>query len=131
MRFSLPFLALAALPFGPADSARAASVKSAELSIVAEIVIFQLNNDVDEAQFLKDAKATDAVVRAASGFLSRQLSKGEDGRWTDYILWQSLEQARDAAKTVVNDPAFGPFGSAINFETVVMRHERVLWQMQQ
>lgn len=127
MRFSLPLLALSALPFAPADSARAAG----HAPVVAEIVSFRLNSGVDEAQFLRDAQATDPIVRAASGFISRTLSKGEDGRWTDYILWQSLKQAQHAAKTVVNDPAFAPFGQAINFETVVMRHETVMWQMQQ
>ncbi len=127
MRFSLPVLALAALPFAPADSARAGGASP----LVAEIVTFRLNAGVDEAQFLSDAKATDAIVRAAQGFITRTLSKGGDGVWTDYILWQTLADAQAAAKTVVNDPAFAPFGQAIDFETVVMRHEAVQWQMQQ
>ena len=116
MRFSLHILALAALPFAPADSARAGGVSP----LVAEIVTFRLNAGVGEAQFLNDAKATDAIVRAAKGFITRTLSKGEDGVWTDYILWQTLADAQIAAKTVVNDPAFAPFGQAIDFETVVM-----------
>ena len=128
MRFSLPVLALAALPFAPADSARAGGHS---ILPVAEIVTFRLNAGVDEAQFLSDAQATDAIVRAAQGFITRTLSKGEDGVWTDYILWQTLADAQAAAKTVVNDPAFAPFGQAIDFETVVMRHEAVQWQMQQ
>ena len=126
MRFSLLLPMLATLPFAPADSARAGGTTP----IVAEIVSFKLNSGVNEAQFLRDAQKTGPIVRAASGFISRQLSKGEDGRWSDYILWQSLKQAKEAAKTVVNDPAFAPFGQAIDFETVVMRHETVMWQMQ-
>jgi len=130
MRFSLPLPALAAgvcALAAPADSARAGGVSP----LVAEIVSFQLNAGVDETRFLADAKATAPIVRAASGFVSRSLSKGEDGIWTDYILWQSLKDAQNAAKTVVNDPAFAPFGAAIDFETLVMRHQIVLWQMQQ
>ncbi len=78
-----------------------------------------------------DAQATDPAVRAAPGFISRKLSKDADGIWTDYILWQSMGDAMNAAKTVVNEPAFAPFGSAIDLETLVMRHQTVLWQMQQ
>ncbi len=128
MRFSLPVLALIALPFAPADSARAGGHS---ILPVAEIVTFRLNAGVDEAQFLSDAKATNAIVRASKGFITRTLSKGEDGVWTDYILWKTLADAQAAAKTVVNDSAFAPFGQAIDFETVVMRHEAVQWQMQQ
>ena len=126
MRFSLSLLMLATPPFAPADSARAGGTSQT----VAEIVSFQLIAGRDEAQFLTDAQATDPIVRAAPGFISRKLSKGADGIWTDYILWQSMSDAMSAAKTVVNEPAFAPFGSAIDLESLAMRHETVLWQMQ-
>lgn len=127
MRFSLSSPALAALPFAPADSGRAAGVST----LVAEIVSFKPKAGTDAAQFLTDIQATDAVVRAASGFVSRNLSKGEDGAWTDYVLWQSMDDAMNAAETVVKDPSFAPLGAAIDMDTLVMRHETVLWQMQQ
>ena len=128
MRFSLSILLLATLPFAPADSARAGSHTAQP---VAEIVTFRLKEGIDEVQFLSDAQATNTIVRSAPGFISRQLSKGKDNSWTDYILWQSLKDAQSAAKTIVNDPAFAPFGQAIDFDSVEMRHESVMWQMQQ
>ncbi len=75
MRFSLPVLALAALPFGPADSAPACG--SSPLG--AEIVTFRLNAG-DKAQFLRGPKCPD-------------------------IHWQGLADAQVAAKTVDNDPS--------------------------
>ena len=128
MRFPLCILALATLNFMPADSARAGSDATYP---VAEIVTFHLNSDVTQDAFLNAARATDSIVRAAPGFISRQLSKGEDGRWTDYILWQSMQDAKAAAQTVIKQPEFAAFGQAIDFESIVMRHELVKWQMQQ
>ena len=52
MRFSLPVPALIALPFAPADSARAGGASS----LVAEIVTFRLNAGVEDAARSLNAK---------------------------------------------------------------------------
>ena len=125
MRFSLPVLALAALPFAPADSARAAG----SAPVVAEIVSFKLNDGVSDAEFVEISKASEAFVAAAPGFMSRQLSKGDDGVWTDYVLWQNIDAARAMAKAFPDQDFAPTLMGMIAPDSVQMRHQHVLWQM--
>lgn len=129
MRFSLSFLALAALPTAlaaPADSARAAG----STQIVAEIVTFKLNDGVTDAEFVDISKASEEFVRSAPGFISRLLSKGEDGVWTDYVLWQDMESALAVGKAFP-EQAFAPsLMGAIKSGSAQMRHQYVVWQME-
>ena len=124
MRIPMPLIALPFIAFAPANVARAGGH-----TVVAEIVRFEIIDGMEDDTFLNAAKGTQTVVSAAPGFISRQLSKGDDGVWTDYILWQNMAAAKSAAETVVKDPAFGPFGQAIKMESILMRHENVLWRM--
>jgi len=98
-------------------------------SHTAEIVTFRVAENTTRDDFLAAARATDAIVRAAPGFISRQLSCDSDGLWTDYILWHDLDAAKSAAETVTKHPSFAPFGQAINMASVTMRHAEIAWQM--
>jgi len=128
MRFPFSILALATLPFAPADSARADSHLSGP---VAEIVTFRLASGTTKEQFIAAARNTEPFVAAAPGFISRTLTQGEDGVWTDYILWRDMASAKQMAAAFMNEPTVIPFMQAIDPETVFMRHEAVIWQMQQ
>ena len=128
MRFPFSILALATLPFAPADSARADSHLSGP---VAEIVTFRVVNGTTKEQFIAAARQTEPFVAAAPGFISRTLTQGEDGVWTDYILWRDMASAKQMATAFMDEPSVMPFMQAIDPETVVMRHEVVMWQMQQ
>ena len=94
---------------------------------IAEIVTFRLAEGVTDAAFLDAARAMQPFVEAAPGFVSRTLSKGEAGSWTDHVLWTSMTSARTAAETIFADPATAPFAAAIDAKSVVMRHEPVLF----
>ncbi len=128
MRFSLPILALVTLPFIPTDSARGAGQTP---QTVAEIVTFRLAGGTDEATFLQAARQTEAFVSAAPGFIFRTLTRGKDGTWTDYILWRDQKAAEEMASAFMTEPSVLPFMQAIDPDSVKMRHETVLWQMQQ
>ena len=95
----------------------------------AEIVTFRIAKGVSRDDFLASAQGTDAVVRAASGFISRQLSCDSDGLWTDYVIWRDMASAKSAAQSVVKDPSFAPFGQSIDGPSVAMRHADVFWEM--
>lgn len=96
---------------------------------VAEIVTFSLAPGVTEAEFVALSQTTEAFVRATPGFLHRQLSKGADGRWTDYVVWQDMETAQKVAATFAQQ-AFAPdLIAAIAPDSAQMRHEEVQWQM--
>ena len=123
----LPLTAmLAGAALAPTDAARAGEAPAH----VAEIVRFRLADGVGDAAFLDAARAMQPIVAAAPGFLSRSLSKNEDGSWTDYVVWTDLTRAKTAAETIFAEPATKPFMDAIDGASVDMRHEPILWQME-
>ncbi|SLN11637.1 hypothetical protein [Ruegeria meonggei] len=96
---------------------------------VAEIVTFELANGTTPEEFVKLSQASEAFVRAAPGFAHRQLSQGEDGRWTDYVIWTDIKAAQDAAAQFPQQGFAPALIAAINPEGMQMRHENVLWNM--
>jgi hypothetical protein len=90
---------------------------------VIEYVTFTLVPGTDDAAFLAAARGTEALVRRQPGFVSRRLSRGPDGRWTDAVTWASLSDAEAAPPVVMADPDFGPFMAMIDGPTAKMRHE--------
>ncbi|MES0824175.1 hypothetical protein [Ruegeria sp. SCP11] len=96
---------------------------------VAEIVTFTLANGTTPEEFVKLSQASEAFVRSASGFAHRQLSQGEDGRWTDYVVWQDMKAAQDAAAQFPQQDFAPALMEAIQPDSVQMRHENVLWNM--
>lgn len=92
---------------------------------VAEIVTFTLLAGSDPTAFIEAARATDTIVQAQPGFVSRHLSQGPDGRWTDYVVWADLNAAEAAAQAVMTAPAFAVFSGMIDPEDVQMRHENI------
>lgn len=128
MRIYQTMTAGLALAFAPADMARAAGHSP---ETVAEIVTFTLNDGVDETAFVEATKGTEAFVSTAPGFISRQLSRGQNGIWTDYVLWSDLASAQAAGAAVMAEPGFAQFIGAIDPNSVKMRHEPVIWSMGQ
>jgi hypothetical protein len=108
----------------PADMARAGGD-----SPVLEVVSFRLIPGTPEADFLAAARATEAPLRRQHGFLSRQLTRSEDGTWTDHVTWASLPVALAASEAMMAEPAFQPFMALIDLSTVKMRHDPILWQV--
>jgi hypothetical protein len=111
----------------PADTARGAEPAPGR---VAEIVTFRLAPGMSDAAFLDAARATGPLLAGEPGFLSRRLSRGADGRWTDHVAWASLAQAEAAAARVMAHPAARPFLVAIDPASIAMRHEPVLMTME-
>ncbi len=96
---------------------------------VAEIVTFSLANGTTAEEFVKLSQASEAFVRSAPGFAHRQLSQGEDGRWTDYVVWTDMNAAQDAAAQFMQQDCAAAMMAVINPDSVQMRHETVLWNM--
>lgn len=94
---------------------------------VAEIITFELKDGVSDADYVALSQTSHAYVSYARGFVSRQLSKSQDGRWTDYVIWRSLEDAK-AAQAEFMAQEFAPaMVGAINPDTMRMEHQEVLW----
>ena len=96
---------------------------------VAEIVTFTLAEGTSPEAFVKLSQSTESFVRAAPGFAHRHLSQGEDGRWTDYVVWQDMKAAQTAAAEFPQQEFAPALMAAINPESMQMRHEAVLWKM--
>lgn len=92
---------------------------------VIEYVSFTLVPGTTEAAFLDAAHGTEALIRRQPGFVSRRLSRGPDGQWTDAVTWETLAGADAAAQAVMADPDFAPFMALIDGLSARMRHERL------
>lgn len=96
---------------------------------VAEIVTFRLKGGVADDAFAAAAADTQTLLSQAPGFQRRFLSRGDDGRWSDVVLWDNMETALSAADNVVKHPDFQLFGNMIDGPSVEMRHEHVAVEM--
>ena len=76
--------------------------------------------DLGEVQIVRTGEA---LVRRQPGFVSRRLSLGTDGQWTDAVTWASLAHAEAAPAVVMADPDFQPFMALIDGPSARMRHE--------
>jgi len=94
-----------------------------------ELVTFRLTPGATRAAFLDAARATEATLRRQPGFVARLLTEAEDGTWSDIVTWASHPQAMAAAKAVMSDPDFAPFGSMIDGPSVQMGHSSLVWQL--
>jgi len=94
---------------------------------IAETVTFKLAPNVTQDQFLTIVKTTESFVRENPGFMFRRLSLGEDGRWTDTVIWADMETAQAAAAKFPNQDFAPALMAAIDGDSVVMRHETVHW----
>jgi len=96
---------------------------------VAETVTFHLNKGVTAADFLAAIKTTEEFVRSSPGFVFRRLSVGEDGRWTDTVIWQDMETALKVAEEFSKQDFIPALMAAIDSESLIMRHETIQWSM--
>lgn len=94
---------------------------------VAETVTFKLAPTITPDQFITLMKTTEAFVQNNPGFVFRRLSSGEDGRWTDTVIWSDMATAKAAADAFPQQDFAAAVMAAIDAETVEIRHEIIHW----
>jgi L-aminopeptidase/D-esterase-like protein len=94
-----------------------------------ELVTFRLAPGTDRAAFLNNARRTEAAIRRQPGFQARMLTETPDGIWSDIVTWASKAQAMAAAKAIMADPDFAPFGAMIDMDSCRMSHATLVWQL--
>lgn len=67
-----------------------------------EVVIFKLKPDVSEKQAIDLLSSLNPLIEKYPGFISRKLSKNEEGLWLDTVNWESLAQAKSASDDIMN-----------------------------
>lgn len=96
---------------------------------VAEIVTFKLADGMSPADFTALMQRTEGFVCAQDGFLHRQLSRGADGSWTDYVVWKDMATAQRVAQEFMQQDFSQDVMAAIAPDSARMRHEEVLWDI--
>ena len=87
----------------------------------AWIFSYKLKKTVTPEEFMERTQALhDAVISKAKGFLSWEhyLQDGaQDGTWTDFVLWESEEDARNAMEAGQGQEAAEAFYACIRMQT--------------
>lgn len=91
-----------------------------------EIVIYRLKPDQDRDQFMEiSTRATD-WLRQRPGYLGRQLLEDDNGFWVDLVRWATMDDALAAAGAFMEVPEAAAFMSAVEPESVIMLHPRLV-----
>ncbi len=93
---------------------------------VAEIVTFKLAKGVNDQDFAKAGEAATTFMSARKGFVSRKLSRGKDGTYTDYVIWSSLADAEAAMKASMTEASLAPFMQSIDPQSMKLDHQEVV-----
>jgi hypothetical protein len=92
----------------------------------AEIVTFRTKDGVADAAYLAAAEKLDPWLKSCPGFITRRLSKSEDGLWTDYLEWTSKDAAMKAGEGFMSQPEALAMMELSIEESFAMRHEPIL-----
>lgn len=70
---------------------------------VMELVIFKAKPTYTTEETLKAMESLNAVIKQYKGFIKRSFALSEDGLWMDIVYWQSMEEAKQAAKDIMQN----------------------------
>ncbi len=95
-------------------------------SNIVEIVSFKLAKGVSDEAFLKTIPLISVFLKTCDGFISRHLSRGEDGEWVDHVQWANMANAQSASQKFMDDKSLKPVMEKIDSASVTMRHNFLL-----
>ena len=93
-----------------------------EERMAVEAALFRLKPGTDRAAFLRAAEAVTEDLRRMPGYVDRELSEGDDGRWLDLLHWASIEAAQTAAEAILRAPRSHPFMAMLDPASVTLIH---------
>lgn len=90
---------------------------------VIELVTFSLRPDTTDREFLEAVEESNKFLRLQPGFLSRHISKHQDGvSWMDLVFWQTMNQALTAAAKFNASEYTSAFNALLLEDTVNVSH---------
>jgi hypothetical protein len=89
---------------------------------VIETVVFKLLANISDMDFLETVPASSTFIEAASGFVARRLSRGEDGTWIEHIEWNTMDDAKLASDTLMKEESVMSFLQCIDVDSVSIWH---------
>ena len=90
-----------------------------------ELVTFKSVPGTNEQTMIDKALKLTPILASMPGFINRHFALGEKGEWIDAVIWDSLENARSAAKAVMEVPEAQEFFVLINQATINLRHATI------
>ncbi|WP_187428641.1 hypothetical protein ROLI_012630 [Roseobacter fucihabitans] len=96
---------------------------------IAEIVSYRLKPGISIEAAVLAAQGTEAFLRETGAVISRTLSRDDNGVWTDFILWTSLQAAKETEANAMQRPEFARFFAMMAETSVELRYARVMMQM--
>ncbi|WP_153544040.1 hypothetical protein [Tritonibacter aquimaris] len=96
---------------------------------VVEIVSFEAATGISDADMLAAMKRTEAFLHTQPGCLMALLSKGEDGRWREIVLWRDMETAQAGSKAFEAQDFLPEVMAVIKADSLTLHHEPVQWEM--
>ena len=89
-------------------------------NLIVEISQFKLVSGVRDEEFLKEAEAAEATFfEKQVGYIGSELLKDQGKRWAKLVNWNSMEDARKAAKVMLNSPVAQSFMQKIDSSSIV------------
>jgi hypothetical protein len=95
---------------------------------VLEIVIWKSKPEFTESDIIERSKNLNEFVNGQKGFVSRDFAKNDEGQWVDFLYWDTLENAQNAAKNLETSPLCGAFFETIDMSSMQMFHFSSLYQ---
>ncbi len=93
-----------------------------EQSRAIEVVIFRAKTQYTDEQVTEALELINPVLQDFPGFISRQLSKSEDGQWMDLVRWESLALAQQAATKIMQQEVAGEAFKVIEESSMQLYH---------
>ena len=91
-----------------------------------EIVIYRLKPDMDREQFMDVSTRATNWLRQRPGSLGRRLLEDDNGLWVDFVRWATMDDALAAAGAFMEVPEAAAFMDAVEPESVIMLHPRLV-----
>jgi hypothetical protein len=99
------------------------------MALTFELATFTVRDGEEASLLAERPQMIAALGRAFPGLLGAWLAKRDDGSWLDVILWQSREEAEQAAKDVHRLPAakawFRHIAESHGLQHVEVAHEEL------
>lgn len=92
--------------------------------MIYEVALFQTQPGISDAEALRLLELLTPIVSQFPGFVSRRISRNEQGLWLDFLEWETMEQARSASATILKMPAAAEAFQIIDMSTLQMFHFR-------
>lgn len=68
-----------------------------------EMIIFKAKSTYTTEEVLKVMQSLNPVLKQYSGFIKRNFALSEDDFWTDIVYWESMQDAKHAAKDIMQN----------------------------